>query len=201
MTDGAKPGKKTKEEEKLVKREKVEIRRPTEEEEFDRKERERKAKTELLEEKKKLGGVDFQGNELGPSKRENMLRMGNIGSSSNHAVVMEELGMIALFNDGAGDREEDELAEGAVGGLDGVDTTKSGKLFTNVIDDVLYTYSSATSHQLKHMTDTLNVTLKRLQDSGKLGEDKSSKKAVAKKIAKINRISQQAILKALSLDG
>ena len=55
---------------------------------------------------------------------------------------------------------------------------------------MLYTYSAATSHQIKHMTDTLNATIKRLQDTGKLGTDKSSKKVVAKKIAKINRISQ-----------
>ena len=40
------------------------------------KEKERKAKVESISEKMKLGGVNAQGNELGPSKREQMLRMG-----------------------------------------------------------------------------------------------------------------------------
>merc|ERR1719397_1531907 len=109
--------------------------------------------------------------------------MGQTGCSSNHAVVMEELGMAAIFNDRAGDREEDELVEGSVGGVSGLNNIKS-----------------ATSHQVDHLAKTLNEVVKKLESHGRIGSDKSSKKVIAEKVAKINRINQQAILKALALD-
>ena len=108
--------------------------------------------------------------------------------------------MAAIFNDGAGGRDEDELAEGAVGGIDGNASDMSGKCFT-VVDDCLYTFTAATSQHIDHMSRIIDTVTKRLQDAGKIGSDKSSKKMVAKKVATINRISQQAILKALSLDN
>jgi len=197
--DGAKSVEEKGEKEKFQKREKIVILKPSEEEEFDRKEKERKRKKEDFEEKMKLGGVTIDGKELGPGIRDRMLRMGQTGCSSNHAVVMEELGMAAIFNDGAGDREEDELVEGSVGGVSGFNNIKSGK-FTSVADDILYTYSAATSHQVDHMAKTLNEVVKKLESHGRIGSDKSSKKVIAEKVAKINRINQQAILKALALD-
>ena len=197
--DGAKAGEHKGEKEKFEKREKIVIPKPSEKEENERKDKERKQRKELHDEKMKLGGITFDGKEIGPGLRGRMLRMGNIGSSDNHATVMEDIGRAAVFNDGAGDRDEDELTEGAVGGISGFNNEQSGK-FTVCVDDSLYTYTPATSHQVDHMSKTLNAMVQKLQEDGKLGQDKSSKKAIAKKVAKINRISQQAILKALSLD-
>ena len=64
----------------------------TKEEEVNRKEKERKEKVELLNEKMHFGGVMPWGTKLGPGKRDRMLRMGNVNSSNNHATWMEELG-------------------------------------------------------------------------------------------------------------
>ena len=124
--------------------------------------------------------------------------MGNINSSNNHAVWMEQLGVNAIFQDGRGGREEDESAEGAVGGIFGISSSSAGKYIRTVDDTLLI--SADTEGYLNHMTASLNAMTARLQNKGKLGKDNSSKQAITKKVAQINRISQQAVLRALSLN-
>ena len=108
------------------------------------------------------------------------------------------MGMQAIFNDGEGGRDEDELVEGAAGGYSGSDNSVSGKLL--YLDDDLYTDSAVTKQHIANMSNAMNEAVSKLQRSGQVEKDKSTKKAIVRNVARINRISQQAILKALSLD-
>ena len=70
-----------------------------------------------------------------------------------------------------------------------------------VVDDTcLYTPTEATKQHIDHMSKSLNVMIGKLKQKGKMGEDKSSKKVVVENVARISRVGQQAILKALAID-
>ena len=124
--------------------------------------------------------------------------MGNVNSSNNHAMWMEEFGANAIIQDGRGGREEDELAEGAVRGIFGISSSTAGKYVQTVDDTRLI--SADTEGYLNHMTTSLNAMTARLQKQGKIGMDKSSTQAIKKRVAQINRISQQGMLRALTLN-
>ena len=198
-----KNGKQSKEKfnaDKYPKKEKIEIRKETKEEEIERKDAERKSKVDSINEKMMLGGVNMQGEEMGPTTRDRMLRLGSLGSADNHAMMMENLGINAIFSNGAGFRDEDEPAEGAAGGFHGVDKDQSGKYIVCIDDTCLYTPTAATQSHITHMTDSLNVMIERMKKTAKLGKDRSSRKAVIENVGRISRVGQQAILKALASD-
>ena len=147
-------------------------------------------------------GVNFEGKEMGPSKRDHMLRMGLPNSARNHAELIEVVGKAAMFNDGAGARNEDEIMDGAAGGGasgSGDINLCSGKL-TVVADDFLYTNSAASFQHITNMSRVMHETVNKLQKTGTVEKDKSTRRAIMKNVGRINRVSQQAILKALSLD-
>ena len=92
--EGRRPGNKfygmTEEEEHEAREGQVlcEIRREMRDEQLTCEHKERKAKSDLLHEKMQLGGVNFQGKELGPGLRDRQLRMGGL----NHSTLMESIG-------------------------------------------------------------------------------------------------------------